>query len=100
MQIADGKRIGLYEIKEKLGEGAFAKVMTGVHTLVKTKVAIKMISKTILEDEKTAQLLDHEIACMQKLAHPHLIRLYEIIDTSKHIYVIQGIMNEYDTIFV
>jgi len=87
-EVATCKRIGFYEVKEKLGEGAFAKVLSAVHSLVKTKVAIKMVEKKKM-DEKSTELLAHEISCMEKLAHPHIIRLYEILETTDHIYMVQ-----------
>jgi len=86
-EINSGKRIGFYRIQQKLGDGAFAKVMLGVHCLVKAKVAIKIVNKMNLDD-KSNSLLQHEVACMQKLAHPYLIRLHEVLETTSHIYMI------------
>jgi len=87
-EVADGKRLGFYEIKDKLGDGAFAKVVSATHGLVKTKVAIKMVARSGL-DARISELLEHEISCMEKLSHPHIIRLYEIIETAEHICMVQ-----------
>jgi serine/threonine-protein kinase NIM1 len=51
------------------------------------KVAIKILDKTKL-DEKTQRLLLREITSMEKLHHPNIIRLYEVIETPKQIYIV------------
>ena len=38
-------------------------------------------------DEKTQRFLLREITSMQKLHHPHLIRLYEVINTPSRLYI-------------
>lgn len=54
------------------------------------KVAIKILDKTKL-DERTQRLLLREITSMERLHHPNVIRLYEVIETPNEIYIV----NEY-----
>lgn len=49
-------------------------------------MAIKILNKTKL-DEKTQRLLLREISSMQKLHHPNIIRLYEVIHTQERLYI-------------
>lgn len=86
-EVTMGKRIGFYKIQQKLGGGAFGKVMQGLHSLVKIKVAIKILNK-ISMDEKTMEMTMEEIEVTKNLAHPHIIRLLEILETQSHIYLI------------
>lgn len=81
-----GKRIGLYKVHHELGVGAFAKVKLGAHCLINSKVAIKIVSKELL-DEKTMSLLKQEIECMTELCHPNIIRLFEVMETPYHFYI-------------
>ena len=48
---------------------------------------MKILDKTKL-DEKTQRLLLREITSMEKLHHPNIIRLYEVIQTPRETYII------------
>lgn len=51
------------------------------------KVAIKIIDKTKL-DQKTQRLLSREISSMERLHHPNIIRLYEVVETLAKMHII------------
>lgn len=51
------------------------------------KVAIKILDKTKL-DQKTQRLLSREITSMERLHHPNIIRLYEVVETIAKLYII------------
>lgn len=86
-EITLGKRIGFYRIRGELGSGNFSQVKMGIHALVKEKVAIKIIDKTKL-DQKTQRLLSREISSMERLHHPNIIRLYEVVETLAKMHIV------------
>ncbi|GIY77068.1 hypothetical protein CDAR_41561 [Caerostris darwini] len=90
--ITQGKRIGLYRLKEELGTGNFSQVRAGTHALTKEKVAVKILDKSKL-DQKTQKMLAREILSMESLHHPHIIRIYEVLETLSRIYLVMEYAN-------
>ncbi|XP_067824790.1 serine/threonine-protein kinase NIM1-like [Heptranchias perlo] len=75
-----GKRIGFYHLRGEIGAGNFSKVKLGIHSLTKEKVAIKIMNKKSLAF-KTRKLYTSEVLSMERLHHPNIIRLYEVLET-------------------
>lgn len=50
-------------------------------------MAIKILDKTKL-DSKTQRLLSREISSMERLHHPNIIRLYEVVETLAKLHII------------
>ncbi|XP_034233875.1 serine/threonine-protein kinase SIK3-like isoform X2 [Thrips palmi] len=80
-------RVGYYELDKTIGKGNFAVVKLATHVVTKTQVAIKIIDKTKL-DEENRKKISREIQIMTKLRHPHIIRLYQVMETEKMIYLV------------
>ncbi|XP_051895952.1 serine/threonine-protein kinase SIK3 homolog isoform X2 [Pristis pectinata] len=80
-------RIGYYEIERTIGKGNFAVVKLATHIVTKAKVAIKIVDKTQLEEENLKKIF-REVQIMKMLRHPHIIRLYQVMETERMIYLV------------
>lgn len=80
-----------YKIGKELGSGAFSVVKEGTHKASGYSFAIKVVTKSKLTDEDTAALQD-EIAVLQELLHPNIIRLYDVFDEKLYYYLVTEIM--------
>ncbi|KAJ6227872.1 serine/threonine-protein kinase gin4-related [Anaeramoeba flamelloides] len=83
------KTVGPYLIGKTIGVGANGKVKIGIHQETKKKVAIKILAKKqFLRQPKTRTKLEREISILKLLRHPNVIRLYDVYETSKKLYLI------------
>ncbi|XP_055838738.1 uncharacterized protein LOC129906825 isoform X2 [Episyrphus balteatus] len=80
-------RVGYYELEKTIGKGNFAVVKLASNIVTKTKVAIKIIDKTCLNEEYLAKTF-REIAILKEMHHPHITRLYEVMESQTMIYLV------------
>ncbi|XP_072381145.1 uncharacterized protein [Diabrotica undecimpunctata] len=80
-------RVGYYELEKTIGKGNFAVVKLATHIVTRTKVAIKIIDKTVLDEENLTKIF-RETAILKKLKHPHITRLYQLMETNQTIYLV------------
>uniref|UniRef100_A0A671KHP2 non-specific serine/threonine protein kinase n=1 Tax=Sinocyclocheilus anshuiensis TaxID=1608454 RepID=A0A671KHP2_9TELE len=80
-------QVGFYEIIKTLGKGNFAVVKLARHKVTKTEVAIKIIDKTRL-DESDLKKINREVQIMKLLKHPHIIKLYQVMETKDMLYIV------------
>ncbi|XP_050557724.1 uncharacterized protein LOC118280259 isoform X5 [Spodoptera frugiperda] len=79
--------VGNYELEKTIGTGNFAVVKLATHIITKSKVAIKIIDKSRLDEDNLKKTF-REIAIMKKLRHPHIVRLYQVMESSHTIYLV------------
>ena len=71
-----------------IGEGTFGKVKLGTHTLTGERVAIKILVKEKIIDVADVERVSREIHILKLIRHPSIIQLYEIIETSRHLFLV------------
>ncbi|XP_035236864.1 MAP/microtubule affinity-regulating kinase 3a isoform X8 [Anguilla anguilla] len=79
--------IGNYRLLRTIGKGNFAKVKLARHILTGREVAIKIIDKTQL-NPTSLQKLFREVRIMKILNHPNIVKLFEVIETEKTLYLV------------
>ncbi|XP_076022151.1 MAP/microtubule affinity-regulating kinase 3a isoform X3 [Genypterus blacodes] len=79
--------VGNYRLLKTIGKGNFAKVKLARHILTGREVAIKIIDKTQL-NPNSLQKLFREVRIMKILNHPNIVKLFEVIETERTLYLI------------
>ena len=77
----------LYEVKGALGKGKFGLVKLGVHKESGREVAIKIINKKLVGPVDIQQVKS-EIDILKIAKHPNIIKLYDVFENEKFIYII------------
>ncbi|KAG7156580.1 Serine/threonine-protein kinase SIK3-like, partial [Homarus americanus] len=80
-------RVGYYEFEKTIGKGNFAVVKLATHKVTQSKVAIKIIDKNKIDADNLRKIL-REIDILKKLRHPYIIRLYQVMETERMIYLV------------
>ncbi|XP_031552797.1 serine/threonine-protein kinase SIK2-like isoform X2 [Actinia tenebrosa] len=80
-------RVGFYDIEKTIGKGNFSVVKLAKHRITKSKVAIKIIDKTQL-DETNLKKVYREINIMKLLQHPYIVKLYQVMETKNMLYLV------------
>ncbi|XP_078516658.1 serine/threonine-protein kinase MARK2 isoform X14 [Lissotriton helveticus] len=85
--VDDQPHIGNYRLLKTIGKGNFAKVKLARHVLTNKEVAVKIIDKTQL-NSSSLQKLFREVRIMKVLNHPNIVKLFEVIETEKTLYLV------------
>ncbi|KAL8038580.1 hypothetical protein ABFS82_11G121600 [Erythranthe guttata] len=77
-----------YKLGKTLGIGSFGKVKIAEHTLTGHKVAVKILNRKKIKNMDMEEKVRREIKILRLFMHPHIIRLYEVVETHSDIYVV------------
>lgn len=85
-------RIGKYEIRGKLGDGATSTVYLGYDEFSAREVAIKVIYPDVLRDKEHGlqyrRLLLTEASLAGKLQHPHIVEIFDAVINDEQSYIV------------
>ena len=86
------ERIGKYEIRGKLGEGATSIVYLGFDPFAEREVAVKAIFPEVLRDKERGKLyrnlLMTEASLAGKLMHPHIVQIFDAVLDEEQSYIV------------
>ena len=60
----------------------------GTHILTQEKVAIKILEKDKIKEQADITRVMREIQILKIVRHPNIVQLYEIIETSRQLFLI------------
>ena len=77
-----------YDVGEKLGQGSYGVVYKGIHKITGDERAIKQIPISKIKKNKFARFIN-EVNTLTQLDHPNIIKLFEVYEESKYVYLVQ-----------
>ncbi|CAF0761019.1 unnamed protein product [Brachionus calyciflorus] len=81
-------KIGHYILLESLGSGSFGKVKKARHQLTGHTVAIKIMNRDKIKTLDVVGKIRREIQNLKLFRHPHIIKLYQVINTPSDIFMV------------
>eukprot|EP00043_Microstomoeca_roanoka_P008382 m.80713 g.80713 ORF g.80713 m.80713 type:complete len:643 (+) comp14218_c1_seq2:357-2285(+) len=78
----------VYEVKDTIGTGGFAKVKIARHRLTDARVAIKIMLKEKLRKTNDLKRVALEIQALKALKHQNICRLYQVIETEDRYFLV------------
>lgn len=76
-----------YTIGATLGTGTFGKVKQAKHVLTGVTVAVKILNRSKVKALRMDNKIKREIQILQLFRHPHIIRMYEVIETATDVFM-------------
>lgn len=77
----------LYQFEQDLGKGSFGVVIQATHIPTDTKRAIKILNKE-KAGSYAVKMLEREVAILKMVKHEHIIKLDEVYETTKKVYLV------------
>ena len=83
------QEIGPFLLIKTLGIGTTGKVKLAINRETKQEVAIKIIAKTTFQQRPNLQVkIQREIALMRLVDHSHLLKLVDVLESPRHLYIV------------
>ncbi len=71
------KKLGKYEITDRIGRGGMAEVYRGYHVSLDRYVAIKLLHPFLADDPEFKDRFENEARNVAKLKHPNIVQVYD-----------------------
>src|SRR5581483_6887191 len=81
------ERLGRYQIRELVGEGAMATVYKAYDPEINRTIAIKLLKSQLREDDEYHSRFVREAKGAGILSHPNIVTVYDVGEDDKHPYI-------------
>mmetsp|Transcript_27579 Transcript_27579/g.19996 ORF Transcript_27579/g.19996 Transcript_27579/m.19996 type:complete len:97 (-) Transcript_27579:1111-1401(-) len=78
---------------KELGKGSFGSVNLAKHRDLHCGCAIKVIKKSSINNDTYKKLMESELQILGQTDHPHIVRVYQLLEDSSNYYVSMELMN-------
>lgn len=82
-----GRRLGRWELVEKIGAGGMGKVFRATDSQSGAEVALKLLS-IVNNDERLVARMKRESEALSRLRHPHIIRFHGVYATRQWLFYV------------
>ena len=81
------EKLGRYQIREIIGEGAMARVYKGYDPEIDREIAIKLLKSQLAEDDQYRMRFLREAKGAGTLSHPNIVTIFDVGVDGKHPYI-------------
>lgn len=80
---------GQYHFIRQIGQGTTGKVKLAFDKVNNRHVAVKIVKKSLFQNRPNLEVkIQREIALMRLVDHPHLLKLIDILESPRHLYIV------------
>jgi eukaryotic-like serine/threonine-protein kinase len=90
--LTTGRRLGRYEIRERLGAGGMGEVYRAFDTRLLREVAVKVVSARVGHRPDALARLEQEARAASALNHPHICTIHDIAEEGGVPYVVMELV--------
>ena len=91
-----GKRIGDYQILERLGGGGMGSVFRAMHVRLRRDVALKVLTERSASDERAIARFSREMEVVGRLNHPNIVQALDAGEVDGTNYLAMELLNGAD----
>ena len=78
MTLAEGTKLGRYEVRSKIGEGGMGEVYLARDTQLGRDVAVKVLPSIYSDDKERLRRFEQEACAASALNHPNILSIYDV----------------------
>ena len=87
-----GRRLGNYDIQDKLGEGGMGEVWRARDARLNRSVAIKILPADVAGDPSRRQRFEQEARALGALNHPNIVAVYDVGQSEGQAYIVSELV--------
>jgi serine/threonine-protein kinase len=83
-----GFNVGQYRILDQLGRGGMGRVFKAIHQTMNRVVALKVVSSSLVKNERAQQMFTREVRAAARLMHPNIVTAYDANQIGERHYMV------------